>query len=339
MKLWFKKGAWASKKAKRIVEQIAADEVKSIAVIRHAALGDMVLTRCFLVELRKHFPNAKLTLSLISNYTRGAPEDLVDRIHVICGSDQRKAPWYEQLKRLRELGYHDLIFDLAATSRSFLLCMLNGAKLKVGFPYRPSQRCWYYDVAILRSDLAFEADDMLKQLNVFGLRTSYPPEFKTSGAAKSSDLPYIVYFTSASAKYKCWPDTHFAGLLERMAKDYPGYKHQILEGVNDSESVDNLIKTLTVESSVQPVQADSVADTVALLKGASLVVSNDTSIRNIAITTDTPTIGIFFSTEPYRYWPRCGNHDIVFNSDHSIPSVDQVFVATQALLAKLERSL
>jgi len=335
MKLWFKKGAWASKKAKQLVEQIASEEVKSIAVIRHAALGDMVLTRCFLVELRKHFPNAKITLSLISNYIRGAPEDLVDRVHVICGSDQRNTPWQEQLKRLRELGEHDLLFDLAATSRSFLLCMFNRAKLKVGFPYRLSQRHLYYDVTTPRTDLAFEADDMLKQLNVLSLRTSYPPQFKMPGSAKSSDTPYIIYFTSASADYKCWPEAHFAGLLDNMAQNYPGYKHQILEGVNDSESIDNLIKSLTVKSGVEPVKADSVDDTVALLKGATLVVSNDTSIRNIAITTDTPTVGIFFSTEPYRYWPRCGNHDIVFNPDHSVPSVDQVYAAIQGLLTKI----
>jgi len=335
MQLWFKKGAWASKKAKLIVEQIIPDEVMSIAVIRHAALGDMVLTRCFLVELRKHFPNANLTLSLISNYTRGAPEDLVDRIHVVCGSDQRNAAWGVQFKKLRELGYHDLIFDLAATSRSFLLCRLNSAKLKIGFPYRLSQRHLYYDVTTPRTDLVFEADDMLKQLNIFGLRTSYPPKYNMPGTAKSSDTPYIIYFTSASAKYKCWPDSHFSGLLDRMAKNSPTYKHLILEGVNDSESIDNLIKSLTIKSGVEPVVADSVEDTVALLKGAALVVSNDTSIRNIAITTNTPTMGIFFSTEPYRYWPRCGNHDIVFNSDHSVPSVEQVYVATQALLVKI----
>ena len=336
MKLWFKKGAWASKKAKHLVEQITPEGVKSIAVIRHAALGDMVLTRCFIVELRKHFPKAKITLSLISNYTRGAPEDLVDRVHVICGSDQRKASWHEQLRRLRELGEHDLIFDLAATSRSFLLCMFNRAKLKIGFPYRLSQRHLYYDVTTPRTDLAFEADDMLKQLNVLSLRTSYPPQYNMPGAAKHSDMPYIIYFTSASTDYKCWPDTNFAGLLDHIAKNYPDYKHQILEGINDSESTDNLIKSLTVKSGVEPVKADSVDDTVTLLKGATLVVSNDTSIRNIAITTDTPTIGIFFSTEPYRYWPRCGNHDIVFNPDHSVPSVDQVYAAVKGLLDKVE---
>ena len=92
MKLWFERGAWASKKGRRKAAMLRLDRVKSIAVIRHAALGDMVLVRAFLGELRRHFPNASITLSTVSNYIYGTPEDMVDRVHVIHGSDQRKAP-------------------------------------------------------------------------------------------------------------------------------------------------------------------------------------------------------------------------------------------------------
>ena len=67
MKFWFTKGVWASKKAREKVASISRDQVESIAVIRHGALGDMVLTRAFLVEARKAFKNAKITLSVISN--------------------------------------------------------------------------------------------------------------------------------------------------------------------------------------------------------------------------------------------------------------------------------
>ena len=74
MKFWFTKGAWASKRARKIIKSISADQIKKIAVIRHAALGDMVLTRAFLVEARKAFPNAEITLSVVSNYTRGCPK-------------------------------------------------------------------------------------------------------------------------------------------------------------------------------------------------------------------------------------------------------------------------
>ncbi|MBD3797958.1 MAG: lipopolysaccharide heptosyltransferase family protein, partial [Campylobacterales bacterium] len=65
LKLNFRRGsAFASKKAREYLATISPSDVKNIAVIRHAAIGDFVVTRPFLIELRKFFPNAKITLSV-----------------------------------------------------------------------------------------------------------------------------------------------------------------------------------------------------------------------------------------------------------------------------------
>ena len=69
MKLWFERGAWVSTRGKKLISKISPESVRRIVVIRHAALGDMVLTRPFLVELRNFFPNAKIVLSIVSNYS------------------------------------------------------------------------------------------------------------------------------------------------------------------------------------------------------------------------------------------------------------------------------
>jgi ADP-heptose:LPS heptosyltransferase len=73
--------------------------------------------------------------------------------------------------------------------------------------------------------------------------------------------------------------------------------------------------------------------TIALMKAAQCVISNDTGIRNLAISTETPTVGIFFSTIPFRYWPRYGRHIAVFNADGSVPSVTAVYQAIENVLA------
>ena len=70
------------------------------------------------------------------------------------------------------------------------------------------------------------------------------------------------------------------------------------------------------------------------MKGAKLLVSNDTGIRHIGIVCNTPTLGLFFSTEVFRYWPRFGNHEAIFNGDGSIPDVDTVFAAAKRILDK-----
>jgi len=329
MRLWFGKGAWASNSARSRIGQIHPDQVRSIAIIRHAALGDMVLTRPFINECRRHFPNAKITLSLVSNYTRGAPEDLVDRVHVIPGTDQRGVSRITQIKKMRELGYHDLLFDAAATSRSFWVCKLNKAFIKVGFPYRPLQRYQFYDVAVLRSAFRYEAEAMLDMLHIFGFKTRYPLDFDLPGEGMLRDKPYIVYFTSASMPEKCWPEDRFVSLLQLACAEFPEHEHLVLKGVSESESISKIMSALDSEN-VTAYQAETVELTSALLKGASAVVSNDTGIRHLAVAAGVPTVGIFLQAEkhhaePYRYWLRYPIHEVAMQEDGSAPDAAVVF--------------
>ena len=324
MKLWFKSGAWASKKAVQVAKQIQPDEVQRVAVIRHAAVGDLVLTRPFLIELRRFFPNAKITLSLCSNYTRGVPADLVDRVHVVYGSDQRGIKLTQQFKRAKELGDQDLLFDLAVTSRSTWLCLLTRAKLKIGFPYHNIQRYVFYDIAVSRSDMRFEAENVLEMLNILGHATQYPLAFDMQVEATEREKPYVVYFPSASVVTKCWPHSSFAALVAGMAEKYPDHEHVVLAGVVEWESIDDIMEALSGHQNVTGLHMNDFDDTISLVSGAALLVANDTGIRNLAIACETPTVGIFFATEPFRYWPRYPGHEAAFVADGTVPGVEQV---------------
>ena len=326
MKIWYLKGVWTSRKAKSKIRDLSFEDIKSIAVIRHGALGDMVLTRSFIVEARKLFPNARITISIISNYTRGVPEDLVDRVHLVHGTDQRDTPLRERIARIKELGHHDLIFDLASTSRSYMTCFFNSAILKLGFPYRKIRAWMFYDVTTCRSDLNFEVNDMLSMLHVLGAKTAYPHVYNMPGEPLKRARPYIVYFIGASDPYKCWPLKHFAELIQEMCTTYPEHDHLVLEGIKEWESADEILQQTANHSNVSVVRADTIEETAALMKGSDLAVSNDTGIRHVAIVCGTPTVGIFIGG-PYRYWPRYDIHDAVF------PSLEDGVVSVQAVKA------
>ena len=49
----------------------------------------MLLIRPMLVTLKEAFPNAKLTLSVVSNYMSGIPNDLIDHVHVMKGNEKK----------------------------------------------------------------------------------------------------------------------------------------------------------------------------------------------------------------------------------------------------------
>ncbi len=323
MKFWFHKGVWTRKHAEDKIKSLANTDIKSIAIIRHAALGDMVLTRSFIVEARKAFPNASITLSVISNYTRGLPDDLVDRVHIIHGTDQRGISLHQRIKKIRELGYHDFIFDLASGNRSFYTTLLTPALLKFGFPYHKIYAWLFYDIAICRNDLEFEGTNMMKMLNALGIKTAYPHQYKMPGKALSRSRPYLIYFIGASTPDKVWPAERFTELLNKMSHDYPDFDHLILEGIQAWESADKIIKPLQAIKNIDVITAETIDKTVSVLKGARLVISNDTGIRHLAIVSETPTVGIFFG-DPYRYWPRFEMHDVAMPDKNGPASVEEV---------------
>ena len=322
MKFWFGRGAWASKRAHQTAAEMDLGTVKKIAVIRHAALGDMLLVRPFLIELRKAFPNADITLCVVSNYTRGLPEDLIDRVHIVAAKGS-KLTLGQQLAEHKSLGPQDIIFDLAVTNRSMKTCVLNKAKLKIGFPYNPIQARLVYDVATPRTDLNFELSDMLMMLNIFGIKTAYPHRFNLPGEALQRDKPYLIYFPGASSLDKCWPAAHFSELMRDLASRYPNHEHLVLEGIQTWEKADPILGGLKDIDNVGFIVADNIDDTTKVIKGAELVVSNDTGIRHLAIAADTPTVGIFFR-DPFRYWPRYEIHDIAIPDPDWPPSVAAV---------------
>jgi ADP-heptose:LPS heptosyltransferase len=333
MKFWYERGAWASKRAKQLVAEIEPSGVQRVAVIRHAALGDMVLVRPFLVELRKFFPNAEIVLSVVSNYQYGVPYDLVDRVHVIHGSDQKDVSVRERLKAAKDLGAVDLLFDLADTTRSRYLCALTKAKLKIGFPYRGYLRWLLYDAAVPRSDFSFEAINMLDMLMLFGASPTIAPDFGWGKSHRAQEKKKrIVYFPFASVSSKCWDREHFLSLVDQMVRQYPSFEHVVLGGTGKEEVLEPFEDIARLHEPVSLELAMGLDQLTTYIADSALVISNDTGVRNLAIAVDTPTVGVFFSTVPYRYWPRYGRHEAVFESSGIQPQVKDMLRAAIKIL-------
>ncbi|MDD2266017.1 glycosyltransferase family 9 protein [Sulfuricurvum sp.] len=334
MKLWFEKGAWASKQGIKSAGRMSPESVKSIVVIRHAAIGDMMVLRPFLIQTRSFFPNATITLSIVNTYSYGAPVDLVDRIHVVDKKiEGKKTSFFSRLKQIRELEEHDILFDMADTASSAMVSFFAKAVLKIGFPYRRFKNFLFFDVSVLRSDLVPEMEILLHMLHILGA----PKEAKIDYGYKVSEKKEsrIIYFMGASVPSKQWPKESFSVLIRKMAQAYPEHEHILLEGIGANEKVDDTVSVLADLPNVSKLSALPLEEMIAYLGSSQTVVCNDTGIRNMAIAAETATVGIFFSTVPYRYLPNPQIHTAVFNSDGSIPSVDNVFEALQSVVNRL----
>ncbi|SBS34949.1 Glycosyltransferase family 9 (heptosyltransferase) [Marinomonas aquimarina] len=333
--LWFERGAYANKKARQYLRnEFDPASVKKITVIRHAALGDQVILRPFLVEARKFFPNVEITLAAVSNYQYGMPTDLVDHVNIMPGSDMRKTTGTkDKIASIKALGEQDIIFDLASTNRSHWMMTLGKAKLKIGFPYGSLLRKLLCDVAVFRSDLQPEVEVMLDMLRILGhtpptrLDFAYPDQRDMCEKEK----PFILYFNGASMKDKILSKQQMREVVEKSMAALPDYQHIYLEGKNDFEKGE-FLQDLTGQGNFAIQDCLPLDELVLKVAQASLLVAPDTGVRNIAISTHTPTVGIFYFTVPYRYTPLYEPHYIVMRSDASVPSSDEIVAATvQAL--------
>ncbi len=330
MKLWFETNTWQSKNAAEKLAQLHTCDVKKIAVIKHAAFGDMLLLRPFLLELRGAFPDATITLSVISHYQRGLPEDLVDHIHIVPSTKEQQGI-RQSYHAYKKLGSQDLLFDLTASTRSFLLSRITRAKFKIGFQYRGLHR-FIYDIAIPRAAYRFEAGTFLEQLCPLGLNYKWPPQFAMPVTAAKRNRPYIVYFPTASTPAKSWPIEKFSDLIRNMAVELSDHDHLVLSGIAEWEihAAEDIMSGLPELENVHHIKAGP--EDQAILKGARLLVSNDTGMRHLGIALDTTTVCIFFTAPPYRYWPRYGRHQVVYNADATIPEWQDVAKAMQLAL-------
>lgn len=324
---------WVRKGTQQRIAGLKFNDVKKIAIIKHGALGDLVHTRPMITTLRRHFPNASITFSAISHYLNGIPEDLLDRVHVMCGKD-KKYTEREKFRLMRELGPHDIIFDITQSTRSHWISRLNPAPLKIGFRHGGIER-FIYDIAINRAQFRFEAETFLEQLHTIGINYDLPLDYGYREIPRMMEGDYIVYFTTASIDYKIWPRERFAALINRTMLDYPQYRHVVLGGLAEWERswVDKLLAGVTERDKLTYI--DGGEQTEALLAHARCVVANDTGIRNLAISRDTPTLGIFMPSILFAYLPRFGCHEVAYAIDQGAPEVDEVYAKLTKLLQRI----
>ena len=120
-----------------------------------------------------------------------------------------------------------------------------------------------------------------------------------------------------------------------MARQYQDIDHIFIEGRAKWESIDPILEKLAHLKNVEGLKDLDLEDMISYVKGALLLVSNDTGIRHIAIASEIPTLGIFFDDYPFRYWPRYGIHEVAFNPDSSIPSVADLAETLHRMLGKI----
>ncbi|MEC9337886.1 MAG: glycosyltransferase family 9 protein [SAR324 cluster bacterium] len=283
---------------------------RKILVIRFSALGDLVLTSPIFRELKRIYPD--LGITLLTSSRQGTVLDNNPHIDQVIrysrnGSGVLLKTLIQKLRRER----YDLIYDAHRSLRSiWIVWNLSGFGLfKYPQVWSINKRSWKRDL-LIRWKLNFlkktpsQRQHLLRPLQEhtkleLNNRTELFPDKSAvlliqEFLKKNNFLPkrFVAIGPSASYPLKCWPLVYFNEVISSLLEQ--GWSVVLVGGTGEKETI-QLEKEFS--GKVQSVAGRfSPLETAELLRHASIVVTNDTSVGHLAESMRTPVIVLFGAT-------------------------------------------
>lgn len=304
-----------------------------ILLVRLGALGDIVHAVPVAAALRHVWPSAQIDWLVsakhheILNYV-----PVLDRRLVINdrGDARGGSSLWETLGAMRRTRY-DVAIDLQGLLKSAVIARLSGARRVVGFNARYAReslaRVFYTDVhdpggegiyapAETRHVVAIN----LGLLAALDIPPPAAPEFPF--AVPDSTIArtlteraggrYALLNPGAAWPNKRWPPPRLAALALQL-RDRRGLMSVVIWGPGELELAEEVVAISGGAAIVSP--KTSIADLLALARGAAVMVSGDTGPTHIAAALGTPLVGIYGPTRPERNGPWLPEDETVSRAD------------------------
>ena len=294
----------------------------NILIIKPSALGDIAMSLPALTALRKGFPDAKITWLVRSDYApllRNHP----DLNEIILFDRKLLGKWWYRPQAFKALftlirqlrcEHFDVVIDLQGLFRTALLGRLSGARHRFGMQGAREFASLFYNHKV-RHDLACAhvVDFYLKIIESITNQPSFAEfvvphdEYAEESMrcllndSRVADNNYIVMIPGASNSKKCWPAASFAAFAERIRSQYD--LPIIMAGSTADQKAAAAVQAATRIALIDFAGRTSIAELVALLRNARLVVTNDTGPGQIAAALGVPLVILFGPTNPIRLCP------------------------------------
>ncbi len=288
-----------------------------ILVIRLSSIGDVVMSTGVVELLRRYYPNAHIAWAVEQRSAEvilGNPyidEVIVwPRVRSIRRLSEFAADASEMVRYIRELRakQFDIAVDLQGLARSAVVMAGSGAAVRIGFkdsgegstltctdivaPKKGCTRAGEYYVWSL-SALGIETMDYHLHVPVPPAAKTHALDFLKSQGLKAGE-PFICLCPATTWRQKHWVEERWSELADRF-HDRHGIRSVILGGPADSAMAGRIVEKARSEPIVAAGKLH-LKESAALVAAASLVVTVDTGLLFIAISQDTPAVGIFGPT-------------------------------------------
>jgi lipopolysaccharide heptosyltransferase I len=295
---------------------------KNILLIKPSSLGDIVLALPALSALQRSFPDAKISwlvrpefASLLKNHPDLTEVILFDRKFL-------GQAWFHPgafvsllslIRRLRR-GRFDTVIDLQGLFRTASLAWLSGSKRRFGIANpREFAHIFYTDKITQDYSCIHLVDYYLRMVAAAGAQIGRP-EFRLPKDSAADKIVkkllmkhkvnldnYVVLVPGAARPEKRWLAWNFSEIADKIAEKFGS--SIVATGLKKEQVLIEVLQKLATTRIANLAGQTSILELVALLKGARLVVSNDTGPGHIAAALGVPVVMLFGPTNPARVHP------------------------------------
>ena len=318
----------------------SGDRLRVLVVRQDNRLGNLILMIPFLRALRQALPNAEIGL-LSGDAYAGLVGSFpwVDRWIVQAKRQHATQPWRFPgwLRQLRADRW-DVAFEMSNhNTHSYFNCILtaaSGAPIRIGFDEPRNANTLTHPVPPPDDRIPF-ALAPLELLRASGLQADSAPPSLTPGTPPSPRLSSFRRDELADAAYalihvggrggKSWPLESWSRLVPRI-RALGGPRIVLIGGPDEIDRMRALRERTGVSGPGGATAPDDPArevvappfdlsDLANLLAGATYYVGCDTGVMHLAAAVATPTVALFFRSNPLHYAPLGAAHRTVLLAD------------------------
>ena len=295
---------------------------RKVLIVKPSSLGDVVHSLPFLSALHECFPFAEIDWVIakgIEGILEGNP--LVSKLWVIDKDKWKKVGRIPgtiselgRLARALKTEQYDIVIDLQGLLRSGLITKATRAPVRIGFAEAREGSSLFYTHRVKSGRDLHAVDRYLKVARALGFEerdVRFPMplvrESERIEQFKGKVGDYAVIVAGARWNTKRWPAEQFARLAASLDMT------SVVVGGAADRDLSKAIEKQSKGKAISMAGETGIDDLIWLIRGARLMISNDSGPMHIAAACGIPVVAIFGPTNPGRTGPY-GPNNIVLKS-------------------------
>lgn len=282
---------------------------QSICILRLSAIGDVCHAVSAVQALQKTYPKASITW-VIGKVEEKLIGDLPGITFVVF---DKSLGWkaYRELRKSMKGQHFDVLLHMQLAFRANLAAFFIPAKTKIGFAKERSKELHslFVNQHITDSQGTHVLDGFRDFIRAVGVEDSLPTwDIPITNEAKAwatnflPQEPFVVISPAASKVERNWPTERYAAISDYCHE--LGYQVILTGGSSAFEK--NLCAEISQQSRAYTLNLAGQTDLKQLLltlQKAQLVIAPDSGPAHMAVTQNTPVIGLYAHSNPKRTGP------------------------------------